>query len=183
MLEFEIVQTTVRSEILSLAEAKYKVDGGKIYLLLDGDIAECPDILDAKSRLCFRPQYYSLQCLYRTLSRAKSLRLISKRIAKSCGHGQNGIDGYCFRVDEISVVVVVRSPHKNVLERFLENLKNDPNIYIVEGSVERKIEYGVLSRRFVVNESDIQREDGEVSFDKEENSNSSKNSAYLSMYN
>ncbi len=34
----------------------------------------------------------------------------------------------------------------------------------------------------MVNESDIERDDGEVSFDKEENSNSSKKSAYLSMY-
>jgi hypothetical protein len=110
--------------------AKYKVDGGKIYLLFDGgDIAECPDILDAKSRLCFRPQYYSLQCSYRTFSRAKSLCLISKRI-----HGQNGIDGYCYHVDGISVVVEVRSPRSDVLEQFLENLKNETNISIVEGT-------------------------------------------------
>lgn len=179
--EYQVVPSTSRDDILAFAMSQYHVDGGKIYVLFENEIAECPIVVDEKSKLCFKPKFYSLQFSYRTFTALSSLQLISKCIAKASGHGQSGIDGYCCRVDSISVSVVVRSLSEKVLETFLSNLRKVDGITINE-EILRKTEYGVLQTRFEVNPNIIVRDDGGISLDKDENSNSSRHSAYLSMY-
>jgi len=155
-----------------------------IYIYCSGEVIwqNAPPKVKAESRLCFRPQYYSLKLSYRTLSRTKCLRLIAKRVTKSSGRGPEGIDGYCYRQGGLIVVVVVRSPHQSVVENFLKNMKKVKGVCVDENSsVNTTIDYGVLHNQFIVNPSNVEREDNEDSFDNDDDANSSKHS-YLSMY-
>lgn len=179
---FVSVNTVNVPELLENAKRIFHSDDGMLFQLIgEGDLVACASgVVEHKAKLWFRPLFHSLSLTYRTLSQTKSLRLLAKRVAKTNEFkGRDGIDGYSYRLDGVTVGLVVRSPHENTLTRFLEKFRQQTGVVINEETLHRSVDYGVLRQHFEVNKTDIKREDGIESFD---NDGEDRSSHHYSMY-
>ncbi len=170
------------AELLENAKREFHSDDGMLFQLIgEGDLVACTSgVVEPQAKLWFRPLYHSLSLSYRTMSQTKSLRLLAKRVAKTNDFkGRDGIDGYSYRLDAVTVGLVVRSPHKSTLNRFLEKFRQQTGVVINEESLQQAVDYGVLRQHFEVNKTDIKREDGIESFD---NDGEDRSSHHYSMY-
>lgn len=171
------LQTVETKAILQEAIRMFHVHGRLIQDLGSDEFAECSlDTVPNGSRLRFQPQYHEVKFQFRTLNRTKSLRLLAKHLAKQAG----GLDGFVHRVDGISVSVVARWITRDRLDSFLRAFQDHAGIEISD-STAFSIGYGVLHRKFQVNSHDgIVRNDGQDSFDRDEDAKSESSGSIYS---
>lgn len=170
------------AELLENAKMNFHADDGRLFQLIgEGDLVACTSgVVEHKAKLWFRPLYHSLSLTYRTLSQIDSLHFLAIRVAKTEEFkGRDGIDGYSYRLDGVTVGLVVRSPHQSTLNQFLERFGQQSGVEIIEGSISRTVDYGVLRQHFEVNRTNIARADGVESFD---NDGEERSSHHYSMY-
>lgn len=179
---FFTMDTVDVQELLERAKSLFHSENGRLFLLLgDGDLSACESgFVEEKAKLWFRPLYHALSFTYRTLLQTKNLCLLAKRVAKvNEFKGHDGIDGYSYRLDEITVGLVVRSPHENTLTKFYEKFRQESGVSIEEGSLQRTVDFGVLRQHFEVDKTNITRADG---IESNENDDEDRSSHHYSMY-
>jgi hypothetical protein len=174
---FKRVNSTKTSDILAFAKDFYHVEDGKLIERVSVDeFVECAEEVSAGAKLLFDPVFYTLKCRFSTLNHTKSLRLLAKAVANSCGK----MTGTAVRVSAITVEVQVSSPERGALEAFFNTLGRKEGIQI-EGEPTRTVHYGVLHGRFHVQSTDEEnkRTDGVDSFEREGEARSSENSCHF----
>ena len=155
------------SDILSQAKSFYGVHGNAILMreVKPTLFVECSsECVNNESCLALEPEYFNARFQFQTLTSTKSLRLLTKRVAKASGK----ISGRAKRVSGILIEIEVHAVDCDLIENFLVSMQNTQGIAIDVKGIKKWTGHGVLHGKFLVENSDIKRTDNQESFDREE---------------